>query len=122
MPALDRRITVRRTLTTRDLFGEHDLDVTDYPQWATRLDLSQADKEQAGGVLTQASRAYIVRYRAALADALTSEISIIDGGLTLNATNITEATLRGERRKFLRIECTGKLSNALAMEQPRDAG
>ena len=53
LPTLDRWITVRRTLTTRDLFGEHDLDVIDYPQWATRLDLSQADKEQAGGVLTQ---------------------------------------------------------------------
>ena len=109
MPALDRRIIVRRTVTTRDLFGEHDLGVTDYPQWATRLDLSQADKEQAGGVLTQASRAYIVRYRAALADALTSEISIIDGTVTMNATNIVEAVRTGERRKFLRIEVVGEV-------------
>ena len=44
-----------------------------------------------------------------LADALTSELSVIDGSLTLDATNLIEATLRGERRKFLRIECTGEV-------------
>ena len=48
MSALDRRIVVRRTVTTRDRFGEVVETVTDYAAWATRLDLSQADKEQAG--------------------------------------------------------------------------
>ena len=109
MPALDRRITVRHTVTTRDLFGESVETTTDYPQWATRQDASQHDKEEAGGTLTLASRVYVVRYSSALADAITSEISVIDGTLTLDCTNITEATRLGERRKFLRIEVVGEV-------------
>lgn len=109
MPTLDRRIVVKRTVTTRNEFGEAVETVTDLPQWATREDFTQTDKELAGGVLTQASRSYIVRYRAEIADAITSEISVIDGGLTLDCTNITEATRQGERRKFLRIEATGEV-------------
>ena len=109
MPALDRRIIVRRTVAARNQFGESVETTTDYPQWATREDFSQTDKEQAGGALTQATRGYIVRYRTEIADAITSEVSVIDGTLTLDATNITEATRLGERRKFLRIECTGEV-------------
>ena len=107
MPALDRRITVRRAVATRNQFGESVETTTDYSLWATRLDFTQTDKEQAGGALTEASRSYVVRYRSEIADAITSEISVLDGALTLNATNI--ATVRGERRKFLRIECTGEV-------------
>ena len=109
MPALDRRIIVRRVVTTRNQFGESVETTTDFPQWATRRDASQLDKETAGGSLTVAARAYLVRYRAALADAITSEISVIDGTLTLDCTNITEATRLGERRKFLRIEVVGEV-------------
>ena len=109
MPALDRRITVRRTVTTRNQYGESVGTTTDYPQWATREDFSQADKELAGGVLTLASRVYVIRYSSELADAVTSEISVIDGTLTLDATNITEATRQGERRKFLRVETIGEV-------------
>ena len=50
MPALDRRIVVRRTVTTRNQFGESVETIVDYPQWATREDASQADKEMAGGI------------------------------------------------------------------------
>ena len=109
MPALDRRIVIRRTVTTRDLFGEAVETATDYSQWCTREDFSQLDKEQAGGTLNLATRAYIVRYRAEIADAITTELSVVDGALTLDCTNITEATLRGERKKFLRIEATGEV-------------
>ena len=109
MPALDRRITVRRTFFTRNQFGESVETTTDYPQWATREDASQSNKEQAGGALTQAARAYLIRYRAELAEAPTSELSVIDGTLTLDATNITEATRLGERRKFLRLETIGEV-------------
>ena len=110
MPALDRRITVRRTVTTRNQFGESVETTTDYPLWATREDASQTDKETAGGSLTLAARAYVVRYSSELADVATSELSVIDGSLALDATNIVEATVRGERRKFLRIECTGEVT------------
>ena len=110
MPALDRRIVVRRTVTTRNQFGESVETIVDYSQWATREDASQTDKETAGGVLTQASRPYVVRYRAEIADAITSELTVVDGALTLDCTNITEASRQGERRKFLRIECTGEVT------------
>ena len=110
MPALDRRIIVRRTVTTgRNEYGEAEEVTTDYPAWATRLDARQIDKAEAGGDITLATRAYVIRYRPEIADALTSEIGVIDGTLTLDATNVTEATVRGERRKFLRIECTGEV-------------
>ena len=110
MPSLDRRIVVRRSVSARNQFGESVETTTDYPLWATREDASQADKETAGGVLTQASRAYLIRYRAEIADAATSELSVIDGTLTLDCTNIIEATRLGERRKFLRIEATGEVT------------
>ena len=109
MPVLDRRIIVRRTVTTRNLFGEVEAVVMDYPLWSTRVDASQADKEEAGGTITLAARSYMVRYSSALADALTSELSVIDGTVTLDCTNIIEATRRGERRKFLRIEVIGAI-------------
>ena len=109
MPALDRRIIVRRTVTARNQFGESVETTTDYPLWATREDASQTDKEEAGGTLTLASRAYVIRYSSALADVATSELSVIDGSLTLDATNVIEATRQGERRKFLRIETVGEV-------------
>ena len=75
MPGLDRRIIVRRTVTTRNQFGESVEDVTDFPMWATREDSSaKLDKEMAGGVLTLAARAYLIRYSSELADAITSEL------------------------------------------------
>ena len=110
MPALDRRIIVRRSVSARNQFGESVETTTDFPVWATREDFTQADKELAGGVLTTATRGYIVRYRAEIADAITSELTVIDGGLTLDATNVTEATRQGERRKYLRIEATGEVT------------
>ena len=108
MPALDRRIVVRRTVFDRNSIGEPVETTTDFPTWATRIDLSQSDKEEAGGVLDLAARAYIVRYRAEIADAPTSELSVMDGAIWFNATNVIEATERGERRCFLRIEAIGE--------------
>ena len=109
MPSLDRRIIVRRTVTARNQFGESVETTTDYPLWSSRQDAAQIDKAEAGGDVTLATRAYVIRYRAEIADALTSEISVIDGTLTLDALNVVEATLRGERRKFLRVEAIGEV-------------
>ena len=109
MPALDRRVIVRHSAHNFDQFGTAQITVTDYPVWTTREDFSQADKEEAGGVLTTATRGYVVRYRSEIADALTSELAVIDGTITLNCTNVTEATVGVERRKFLRLECTGEV-------------
>ena len=109
MPALDRRIIVRRTVYEIDQFGERTAIVTNFPLWATRRDSSQRDKEEAGGVITLAARSYMIRYHSALADVATSELAVIDGLLTLDASNIVEATRLGERRKFLRIEVVGEV-------------
>ena len=109
MPALDRRIIVRRTVTTRNQYGEAVATTTERSVWTTREDFSQTDKETAGGALNLVTRGYLIRYRAELADAITSEISVLDGTLTLDCTNIVEATRLGERRKFLLIEAIGEV-------------
>ena len=55
MPALDRRIIVRRAVATRNQFGESVETTTDYPLWATRQDARQIDKAEAGGDVTLAN-------------------------------------------------------------------
>ena len=40
MPTLDRRITVRRSVSDFNIYGEPETIVTDWPSWATRLDAS----------------------------------------------------------------------------------
>ena len=108
MPSLDRRIVVRSTGTRPDEHGEPEPVNTDISVWATRVDLSQSDKEEAGGVLDLPARRYVIRYRRDIAEAPTSQLSIVDGDLTLNATNVIDAPDRGERRRFIVIECTGE--------------
>ena len=110
MPDLDRRIIVRRSVSARNQFGESVETTTDFPMWATRQDARQTDKAEAGGDLNTAARAYVIRYRAELAAALTSELSVVDGAHTFDATNIVEATRLGERRKFLRVEVIGVIA------------
>ena len=83
---------------------------TDFPTWATRIDASFVDAAKQGGQLNSATRTYVVRYCRAIAQALVSELSIIDGPDTLSADNVIEATERGERRRFLRIEATGEVT------------
>ena len=108
MPALDRRIIVRRTVTTRNLFGESVETTTDYPLWATRIDKTNEDIEQAGGSLGVTTRDYIVRFDARIAASLASELGVVDGPLTLEVTNWTEASgERVERRRFIRIQAVG---------------
>ena len=111
MPELDRRIIVRRTMTDFNDDGERAIvSQTDFPVWATRMDRSQADKDTEGGVTNLPVRAYRIRYRQDIADAVTSELSIVDGSLVLNATNVIDAPEREERRKFIIIEATGEES------------
>ena len=108
MPSLDRRIVVRRTETRFNEYGEPTTTKTDFPVWATRIDRSQEDIEQAGGQIDQPARAYRLRWRREIAEAATSELSVIDSTLTLNATNVVEQTERGQRRRFITIEATGE--------------
>ena len=108
MPALDRRIIVRRTVTTRNLFGESVETIVDYPLWATRIDLTAQDIEETGGTQGVVTRDYIVRFDARIAATLTSDLGVVDAGLTMDVTNVTEASgERVERRKFIRIQAVG---------------
>ena len=110
MPGLDRRITVRRSVSDFNIYGEPETITTDWPAWATRLDASLLDAAQAGGMLDTAARTYIVRWRKEIAAAQASQIFVIEGAATLSATNIVEqARERDERRRFLRIECSGEV-------------
>ena len=111
MPALDRRIVVRRTVFDRNRAGEAVETSTDYPTWATRTDASLADAAEQSGQLDNATRTYTVRWRREIAEAVASEIFVIEGGVTVRATNIIEqARERDERRRFLRIETTGEVA------------
>ena len=108
MPTLDRRITVRHSVRTVNNFGESVTATTDYPSWASRIDASFIDAETEGGTRNNATRTYIVRYRDEIAGALVSDLEVVEGVLVLNVQNVIEATERGERRRFLRIEATGQ--------------
>ena len=110
MPTLDRRITVNVTgPETRNSFGEVVPGVvTPLSLWATRIDLTNEDIEQTGGQLGVATRDYIVRFDDRITSALTSSLGVLDGPLTLDVTNVTEASgERVERRKFIRIQAVG---------------
>ena len=109
MPTLDRRITVRRTVESRNQYGEVVETATDYPSWATREDTSQIDAETQGGSLSTATRSYVIRFRAEINAALVSELKVIEGNQTLNVTNILEADPDKERRRFLRLEAVGEV-------------
>ena len=69
MPALDRRITVRRTMQTVNQFGESTETEKDYTAWATRVDRSQMDKAERAarlrfcGVTTSSATAPRLRRR-----------------------------------------------------------
>ena len=104
MPKLDRRITVRRTATTLNAFGEPSTTDTDYPVWAGVADLSAYDTESEGGTFNEALRKWEVRFRSEFADAPTDELVVIDGGLEYNVTNIVRQRNRAERRRFMVIE------------------
>ena len=110
MPALDRRIVVNVTgPVTRNQFGE-DVPgvVTPLSVWATRIDLTNEDIEQTGGQFGVVTRDYIVRFDDRIVSALTSALGVVDGPLTLDVTNVTEASgARVERRKFIRIQAVG---------------
>ena len=112
MPTLDRRIIVRRIVSDFNDFGELEKVTTDWPSWATRLDATLLDAAQAGGQLDTAARTYIVRWRREIAEATASQIFVLEGDATLNATNIVEQVReRDARRRFLRIECEGEVTS-----------
>ena len=63
MPALDRRIVVRRSAFAGRSGGQAQSVDRDFPVWATRLDASLIDAATEGGSLETGSRSYVVRWR-----------------------------------------------------------
>ena len=128
MPALDRRITLRFTASYFDAFGESQSAVFDRTVWATRVDRSQSDKNDAGGDLLQATRLYRVRYTQEIArlpavpaplmtaipeaqrEMARATINVLDDNDTFNLDNQREAVQRGERRRYIDLECVGEIT------------
>ena len=104
MPALDRRITVRRTVLDVNDFGETTETATDFPVWAGVGDLSAFDVESEGGSFTERLRKWEVRWRADFAAFDVDELAVIDGGETFNVTNLVRQREGQERRRMMLIE------------------
>ena len=104
MPALDRRITVRRSVEGTNDFGEYTETVTDFQAWASVADLSAFDVESEGGTFSKRLRKWMIRWRSDLATANTSELSVIDGSLTYSVTNIVRQIEGGERKRTMVLE------------------
>ena len=97
---LDRRVTVNLTATTFNDEGEPITTVTaSLPLWATRTDGDVADTEEEGGSRDETRRDYRIRWRADIAGAFVSEVSVQDGALTFNALRVREETDSGRTRK-----------------------
>ena len=104
MPALDRRIVVRRSAETVNDFGESESVEIDTAVWASVADLSAFDTEGQGGAFTERLRKWAIRWRSDFAALDTSELTVIDEGLSYNVTNIVRQQDRAERRKMMLIE------------------
>ena len=104
----DRLITV--TLTTEGMRNQVGVyvpgTVTTVRTWATRMDKSQEDIEQEGGIADSTRRDWRIRWDSRLADRPISQMAIVDGPTTFNVLNMIEVTgRRGElRRRWLEIE------------------
>ena len=101
---LDRRITVRRTVTGTNDFGESTETVTDFQVWAGVADLSAFDVESEGGTFTNRIRKWTIRWRADFAALDTSELAVIDDGESYNVTNIVRQQDGAARRRMMIIE------------------
>lgn len=106
MPELDRRITVRLTVTTVNAFGETVETTTDYPQWAQLIQDRLARNIEVGGIYATADRVWRIRFNQAIVDAHATEgsISVLpgDGADADIITGVGEpVTPDVRRRRFL---------------------
>ena len=82
--------------------------VTPYPVWATRQDKTLDYIVESGGDRSIAERSYILRWRADLAAAVPSMITITDEARGFTVVNILETEQR--RRRFMILECTAEVT------------
>ena len=110
MPA-DRIISVAITSPgMRNQFGEYVEGTTaSIRTYATRRDRSAEDIATEGGMRNETRRDWRIRWDSRIASAPVSMLSIVDGGQTFNALNMTEVTRQGRgqadlRRRFLDLQ------------------
>ena len=113
MPGLDRRITVRTTITGQDEFGRPTgTENTDREVWAARIDKTARRVVDEGGAIGLRKRTYRIRYRKDILEATQEDATarVIDDGLELTIENVVAAADAGplaERRRFLELEVKG---------------
>ena len=111
MPA-DRRITVN--VEAEGYTNEHREyvhgEVTAYEVWASKYDLRLIDVEEAGGVRSEVTRRWRLRYDGRIYDTPVARLGVVDGVQTFNITQTREVTAQGRDRPDLRrrfMELTG---------------
>ena len=112
MPGLDRRITVRTTITGQDEFGRPTgTENTDREVWAARIDKTARRVVDEGGAIGLRKRTYRIRYRKDILEATRDATArVIDDGLELTIESVAAAADSGplaERRRFLELEVRG---------------
>ena len=132
MSNLDRRITVRRTVSTFNIYGRPEETSTDFSVWARRIDRSFSDRPDDGGQPSRALRVYRVRWRKDFIEwmddaetppahrpVLPSMLIVLDADLfpdddgtnVLSVDDVKTAAERGplrERRRFIDLEVLGE--------------
>ena len=111
MPA-DRLITVNLTGEgMRNQYGEYvEGEVTPIRAWASKYDLRLIDVEEAGGVRSEVTRRWRIRYDPRIYDTPVDRLEVVDGVQTFNITQTREVTAQGRNRPDLRrrfMELTG---------------
>ena len=106
MADLDRRITVRLTVTGTNDFGESTETVTDFDVWAMLVQDQVARNVETGGTYGLANRTWRVRFNQAFVDAQEAgqTITVVSGDEDPDVvTGVGEPAMRGplRRRRFL---------------------
>ena len=108
----DRRISVNITGPgMQNQYNEYvPGDVTALTVWASKYDLRLIDVEEAGGVRSEVTRRWRIRYDPRIYDTPVDRLEIVDGAQTFNITQTREVTAQGRDRPDLRrrfMELTG---------------
>ena len=108
----DRQITVNvEALGTRNAAREYiPGPVTPYAVWASKYDLRLIDVEEAGGVRSEVTRRWRIRYDPRIYDTPVDRLEVVDGVQTFDLTQVREVTAQGRGRPDLRrrfMELTG---------------
>ena len=109
MPGLDRRIVVQVAVTSVNVFGEPVHTRTDYPMWAGVADLSAFSVSEEGGQFTDRIRRWMVRWHREIFLTESTQVKVIDSGVTYGVINIVRQQDGRARRRMILIEGTSEV-------------